>query len=301
MGRLGRGGMGEVLLADRIVDAGVRLRCALKLVHPGRRRDPVYVGQILSEARIIAQLRHPNIVSILDVGRVGEQVWLAMEWIDGCDGRTLRRAARERGAAIPLRHVIYIVREALQGLHHAHQARGMDGRPLGIVHRDLSPGNILISRHGAVKLADFGVAAAAADGPARLRLVGKPQYIAPELYQGAPASVQSDIFALGATTWELLTMEPLFPRRLSFDELVERVSRFDPREAIEADLTLPDGIEPILLRALHPDPGQRYRSALEMLEDVSDFAYETGLRLLDAHFARYLQRLLAPPGHPTEA
>ncbi len=294
LARLGRGGMGEVLLADRIADAGLRLRlrCALKLVHPGRRHDPVYVGQILSEARIIAQLRHPNIVSILDVGRVGDQVWLAMEWVDGCDSRSLRRMARDRDTAIPLRHVVYVIRDALQGLHHAHQARGTDGRALGIVHRDLSPGNILISRHGAVKLADFGVAAARADGPARLRLVGKPQYLAPELYRGAEASVQSDIFALGATLWELLTMEPLFARSLSFDEAMARVTSFDPRRVIAADLTLPDGVEPILLRALAPNPDQRYDSALMMLEDVSDFAYEAGLRLLDAHFARYVQRAL---------
>ncbi len=288
--RLGRGGMGEVHLADRISDTGVSLRCALKVVHPGRRADPIFAEQILSEASIVAELRHPNIVSIIDVGRIDDQIWMAMEWIDGCDARSLRRMARDRGADIPLRHVAYIAREALQGLHHAHVARSTEGRPLGIVHRDLSPGNILISRHGAVKLADFGVAAARAIGPSKLRLVGKPQYLAPELYEGQEATPRSDLFAMGVTLWELVTMEPLFPRNLSLQEAHRRIREFDPKQALSGDLTIPDGLEPILLRALAPDPYQRYATALEMLEDVSDFAYEAGLRLLDAHFGRYVQR-----------
>lgn len=296
LSRIGRGGMGEVHLAERLAEGGVAVRCALKLVHPGRREDPVFTQQILSEARIAAQLRHPNIVGVFDVGRVGEHLWLAMEWVDGCDTRTLRTMARERQADIPLRHVAYIVREAVQGLHHAHTATTADGRPLGIVHRDISLGNILVSRHGAVKLADFGVAAAVHDAPSRLRLAGKPHYLAPELYRGAPASVQSDIFAMGVTIWELVTMEALFGRHRSFQEYKELITSFDPRQAFEADLTMPDGLEHVLLRALAADPDDRYGSALELLEDLSDFAYEAGLRLLDAHFARYVQRSLDAAG-----
>lgn len=289
---IGRGGMGEVHLAERLGEGGVTVRCALKVVHPGHRQDPVFARQILSEARIAAQLRHPNIVSVFDVGRSNEQLWLAMEWVDGCDTRTLRHLARDRGADIPLRHVTYILREAVQGLHHAHTAIDQDGRPLGIVHRDISPGNILVSRHGAVKLADFGVAAAVSEAGSRLRLAGKPQYLAPELYRGARATPQSDIFAMGVTAWELVTMEPLFGRNRSFEEYQRIITAFDPKRAFSDDLTMPDGLEPILLRALAPDPDQRYGSALELLEDLSDFAYEAGLRLLDAHFARYVQRSL---------
>lgn len=295
LGQISRGGMGEVLLAERVSDAGISVRCAVKVVHPGRRDDPLYSRQILSEARIVAELRHPNIVSVFDVGRTGAHVWLAMEWIDGCDLRGLRRKAREQGAAMPLRHVVYVVREALQGLHHAHLARGPDGRALGLVHRDISPGNILVSRHGAVKLADFGVAALTAGGGA-LRLAGKPQYLAPELYAGAPASVQSDLYALGVCLHELLTMQPLFPRNLPFAEIERLVRALDPKELLSRDLTLPDGLEGVLLRSLAKDPADRYASALEMLEDVNDFAYESGLRLLDAHFARYVSRCLDPAG-----
>lgn len=294
LGRISRGGMGEVLLAERLSEAGVSVRCAIKVVHPGRRDDPLYSHQILAEARIAAELRHPNIVSIMDVGRRGDQVWLAMEWVDGCDLRMLRRQAREQGADLPLRHVVYIAREALQGLHHAHGARGPDGRTLGLVHRDISPGNVLVSRQGAVKLADFGVAALTARG-GPTRLAGKPQYLAPELYRGAPASVQSDLFAMGVTLFELLTMQPLVPRHLSFAETERFVLALDPKDLLAGDLTLPDGLDQIILRALARQPQDRYATALEMLEDVNDFAYEAGLRLLDAHFARYVGRCLDGP------
>ena len=294
LGRISRGGMGEVLLAERLSETGVSVRCAIKVVHPGRRDDPMYSHQILAEARIVAELRHPNIVSIMDVGRRGDQVWLAMEWVDGSDIRVLRRQAREQGADMPLRHVVYIVREALQGLHHAHGARGPDGRLLGLVHRDISPGNVLVSRQGAVKLADFGVAALTARG-GPVRLAGKPQYLAPELYRGTAASVQSDIYAMGVTLFELLTMQPLVPRHLSFAETERFVLSLDPRALLAGDLTLPDGLDQVVLRALASDPADRYATALEMLEDVSDFAYEAGLRLLDAHFARYVSRCLDGP------
>ncbi|MCK6502460.1 serine/threonine protein kinase [Myxococcota bacterium] len=294
LGRISRGGMGEVLLAERVSDAGVSVRCAIKVVHPGRRDDPMYSHQILAEARIVADLRHQNIVSIMDVGRRGDQVWLAMEWVDGCDIRMLRRLAREQGADLPLRHVVYIAREALQGLHHAHGARGPDGRLLGLVHRDISPGNVLVSRQGAVKLADFGVAALTARG-GPVRLAGKPQYLAPELYRGSPASVQSDVYAMGVTLFELLTMRPLVPRNLSFAETERFVLDLDPKALLGGDLTLPDGLDQVLLRALAPRPQDRYAAALEMLEDINDFAYEAGLRLLDAHFARYVSRCLDGP------
>lgn len=289
---LGRGGMGEVHLAERVGEGNVSLRCVLKIVHPDRKADPRFAQQLLSEARIAANLRHPNIVSVFDVGRTGDQLWIAMEWVEGCDARALIEQSKARNADIPLRHVVYIVREALQGLHHAHAARDAQGRPLGVVHRDISPGNILISRHGAVKLADFGVAFTALESAGRFQLAGKPRYLAPELYRGAAASVQSDIFAMGATLYELLTMEELFGKGSTFKEVEAEVLAFDPKRAFRDNLSLPDGLEHTLLRALAPEPADRYSTALEMLEDVSDYAYEAGLRLLDAHFARYVERCL---------
>ena len=288
---LAHGGMAQVWKARRITSAGVAVPCVIKAIIAGKEDDARFQRKFLGEAEIYARLRHPNLVQVLDVGRARGRLFLVMEWIEGLDGTALIIGARKRKVEIPLRHVIYIVKQTLQGLHHAHTAR--DG---GFVHRDISPGNLLISRDGAVKLADFGVARSLeALSAERTRTVaGKLHYFAPELVTGqAGASVQSDIFALGVTFYELLSCAPLFPRKAKWPALRSAIATFDPHRLIEDDLTLPEGLESLLLRCLAPQPSQRYATALEFLEDINDFAYETGIRLLDAHFADYVQRFLA--------
>lgn len=287
---LGHGGMAQVWKATRLTSAGVAVPCVVKAILPGKEDDVRFQRKFLDEAQIYARLRHPNLVQVLDVGRFRGRLYLAMEWIDGLDCTGLVVGARKRKVEIPFRHVLYIVKEVLQGLHHAHTAR--DG---GFVHRDISPGNILISREGAVKLTDFGVArsleALATDS--KRTMAGKLHYFSPEIVSGrGGASVQSDIFALGVTFYELLSCAPLFPRRAKWPELRQTILQFDPHQLIEDDLTLPEGVEELLLRCLAPDPDARYGTALEFLEDVNDFAYETGIRLLDAHFAQYVGRFL---------
>jgi len=288
---LGHGGMGEVYLAERVGSTGIVVPCVVKTILPGQDAQARFRRRFLNEARIVAGLSHPNIVSILDVGEVDQRLYLVMEHIDGLDGRELLREARRRAVEIPLSHVLYILREALQGLHHAHSALDADGEPLNIVHRDVSPENLLLSRQGAVKLTDFGVAKALrATGKAGL--AGKVHYFAPELFRGGLASVASDVFAMCVAFYELMTVRPLFDRRLSFHRIRDQVLSFDIGELLERDLTIPEGIESILLKGLASDPADRYPSALEMLEDVNDYVYESGVRLLDAHFAPYVERVL---------
>lgn len=293
--RLGQGGMGEVYLAERAGTAGVPVRCVVKTILPSAGQNQQFRELFLDEARIVSQLRHPNIVSVMDCGRLGDQLYLAMEWIEGLDAAALVDRAHRAGSDVPLPHLLYVLRETLQGLHYAHTAIGIDGRPLNLVHRDISPGNILISRQGAVKLADFGVAVGTptATAGAADNLAGKPHYFAPELWRGGRANPQTDVFALGVSFYEMLTLRPLFSRSKGLHGLaVEIAQEFDPQRLIEQNLTLPDGLEPILLAALAIDPGERYASALEFLEDVNDYAYESGIRLLDAHFASYIARIL---------
>lgn len=296
----GKGGMGEVFLADRLSTTGVTVRCVVKTIREGVGDRAQFESLFLDEARIVSHLRHPNIVSTIDVGRADGRLFLAMEWIDGLDAGALGKRAAQMGTAIPLPHVLYVLRETLQGLHYAHTAIGPDGRPLNIVHRDISPGNILISKHGAVKLADFGVAvgrAAQTAGSAE-NLAGKPHYFAPELWRGARASAGTDVFALGVTFYELITGRSLFPRGIAVRALAFQMCEFRVDQMIEADLTLPDGLEDILRRCLHENPDQRYHSALEFLEDVNDYAYEFGIRLLDAHFGSYVERMLTGESQP---
>jgi serine/threonine protein kinase len=314
---LGHGGMAEVWRAERVAAAGVVVPCAVKMLLGSRGTDRSHIERFLDEARIVARLRHPNIVSLLDVGEVGGRIWLAMEWVDGLDLAGLIRLSKKRGTGLPLREALHVLQQVLQGLHHAHTATDDAGEPLHVIHRDISPGNVLISRQGAVKLTDFGVARGTVAQRVERRgtLAGKVHYFAPELFEiGSGATVRTDLFALGVTFWECLSQRPLFGRALSVSELRKDIRDFRPDRLLERDLTLPDGLEPILLRALSPDPAARYASALEFLEDVSDFAYEQGLRTLDAHFAAWVGRLLdataeaggrrligAPPDGETEA
>jgi len=291
---IGRGGMGEVWLAERGGDAGVGVRCALKIILPERETELAYRSHFLQEARTSSLLRHPNVVTIFDVGQFEDRLYMAMEWVDGVDLRDLIRRLRTFGAHLPMKHALYILRASAQGLHYAHTMKDLEGNELRLVHRDISPENLLISREGAVKLSDFGVAWSAASGTTP-RAVGKVHYFAPELLHGGAASVQSDLFALGVTFYEMLMMKPLFSRRSSMREVCAEVARFQPASLFERDLSIPEELEDILMRCLAVDPGERYTSALELLEDVNDFTYEAGIRLLDAHFAKYVARVLERP------
>ncbi len=295
---IGYGGMAEIWLAERAGSAGVPVRCVLKTILPKHDEAPKYRARFLDEGRIVAQLRHPNICSVIDVGMSGDRMYLAMEWVDGLDGNDLLRRIKKRRTEIPLRHALFILRETLQALHHAHTAASPDGTPLDVVHRDVSPGNILLSRDGAVKLTDFGVARGSAAQRVERKgtLAGKLHYFAPELFRGSrTATPQTDLWALTVGFYELLTVRPLFSRKLAPKALRNAIETFDVGRLLDDDLTVPEGLEPILRRALAAAPADRYPSALEYLEDVNDYAYESGLRLLGAHFAEYVQRVLAAP------
>lgn len=295
----GKGGMGEVFLADRLSTTGVNVRCVVKTIKRGLGNREQFEGLFLDEARIIAELRHPNITSVIDVGQAGGRLYLAMEWIDGVDAGGLATKAAGLGGDIPLPHVLYMLRETLKGLHYAHTAVDTAGTPLNLVHRDISQGNILISKHGAVKLADFGVAVGSniqTEGSAE-NLAGKPHYFAPELWRGARANAGTDVFALGVTFYELLSSGPLFSRDKDLHALAFEICEFRVDDLIDADLTIPDGLEDIVRRSLHDNPAERYRSALEFLEDVNDYAYEFGIRLLDAHFGEYVARMMSDDGN----
>jgi serine/threonine protein kinase len=292
--RLGQGGMAEVHLAEKQGAMGVGIRCALKRILPSRSTDPRYRDRLLDEARILARLRHPNIVGVLDAGTVGDGVFVAMEWVDGIDVAALLELLRARGRELPLRWVLHVLDGALQGLHHAHTATDADGAPMQVIHRDVSPGNILCSRQGAVALTDFGVSTGTPTRRVERAgiLSGKMPYFAPELFTGSPPSVQSDVFALGVTLWEMLTVRPLFPRRLGAEAMRDLIAAFHPDQLLEHDLTLPEPLEAVLRRCLAPRPADRYPSALAFLEDVHDFVHESGLRPLRTDFAAWLERLL---------
>ncbi len=291
--KLGQGGMAEVFLARRTGIEGFAHLCVVKTILPQFANDPDFVEMFFDEARITVELQHTNIVRVFDLDRDGEFVYLAMEFIDGMDVLSLMIEFEERGASIPFAAMLHIVSQTLRGLLHAHMATDYRGRPLGLVHRDISPGNILLGINGAVKLSDFGVARASisrrAEEPGML--VGKLRYFAPELLMGADASQQSDIFAVGACLYEMLAMRPLFPPAETLFQQQLYVRDWSPEALLEQHLNFPDGIDEILLRALAKDPAARYHSAQHFLEDCIDLERNADIRLGDVRLVEILRQL----------
>jgi len=263
--RIAAGGMGIVVDAVYQPQGGFLRRVALKRIHEHLAQQPRFVEAFRAEAELCAQLAHPNIVQVVDFGRVGSSYFLAMEYVDGLSLSSFMRRARASDTVMPARVVAFIGRELLGGLEHAHEgARGPDGRPLHVVHRDVCPENVLLSKNGEVKLTDFGVARALRDAAAAdTRAVGHIAYMAPEQARGEPIDMRTDLFAVGIVLWELLSGRRLFIRDNDPATLVALMS--EPVPAITALRTdIDSGWDALLSRALARTVGERFSSASAM-------------------------------------
>lgn len=270
--RLEIGGTAEVFLAR---DAAGRL-CAVKRLLPGVDADPEVVAMFLAEGRLGARLSHPGTVAVLDMGRVGSSWFIAMEWVAGPDLATVqsRLAAAGRRFDPPL--CAWVIREAALALDHAHRCTDPDGRPLDLVHRDVSPQNLLLSWEGAVKLIDFGIARV---GPPRRGeegvLRGKVAYMSPEQAVGRPTDRHSDVFALGAVMHEMLTGQRLF-RAESDLAVLERIRTAQVAPPSRTVPGIPATLDRAALRALAVRPEARHDWASELAEDLAGDAAASG-------------------------
>ena len=260
---LSRGGMAEILLAVHEGIGGFEKLIALKKIRRQLlERRQVAVELFLNEAKIVANLNHPNIVQTFEVGEHGGDLFIAMEYVHGVDARTVvKRRAAQTGALLSLPQVLYIGAQVAAALDHAHTARDLSGRPLQIVHRDVSLSNVMIGFDGQVKLVDFGIATAtsvAAPGETKDSLVGKFSYMSPEQIRKESLDGRSDVFSLGIALFELISGRPLFRRRTDEDTL--RAVRND-----EVPSLAPHGVsaevESVLRRALEKDRSARYPDA----------------------------------------
>nr|MBA2540688.1 serine/threonine protein kinase [Deltaproteobacteria bacterium] len=210
---LANGGMAQVLIARATGIEGFERHVVVKRIHQEHAADPAFVKMFLDEARTAAALHHNNIVQVHDIGKENGEYFFAMEYVHGQDLRMLLKEASRRKHKVPWEHVITIMTSAAAGLHHAHELRGSDRKPLGLVHRDVSPANILIGYDGTVKMVDFGIAKAAlrtGEGTRGGALKGKISYMAPEQCAGKPIDRRSDVYALGVVLYELSTVRRLF-------------------------------------------------------------------------------------------
>jgi serine/threonine protein kinase len=290
--KIASGGMGQVFLARE--RSSVERLVVLKLILPHLAEDEEFLSMFLEEARLVARLQHPNLVTILDLSEVEGRHCLAMEYVQGDDVRRLDKQARLKGRLLPPGLVLRIISEAAAGLDYAHKARDAQGNPLKLVHRDVSPQNILVGFDGAVKIIDFGVAKAAGSGQQTATgvLKGKYPYMSPEQASGHHVDARSDQFALGVVMWELLTGKRLFKGesdmmtlRLVKDCQVPPPSQINPR--------LPPGLDSLVLRALSPTPDKRYPDCAAFRLALEDYIIQLRMAASTAHLSAYLRELYA--------
>jgi serine/threonine protein kinase len=289
--RLAEGGMADVLLARTDGIAGFERYVVIKRIHQQLLEEPRYVKMFLDEARLAASLHHHNIVQVNDIGEDNGEYFFAMEYVHGEDSRTLLVEASTRNEQIPLEHVIAIITAAAAGLHHAHEQRNLDGAALRIVHRDVSPANILVGYDGAVKVADFGIALAAhrTEHTQSGVLKGKVAYMSPEQCNCEPVDRRSDVFSLGIVLYELLTVRPCFAGDNDFLTMSAIVGgKLEKPSVFRKDLA--PALEAIVLKALARKPEDRYQTAAELRVAIEQFAADAGLRTSTTALADYMKK-----------
>ncbi len=288
--RIGTGGMAELYLARHAGAGELERTCVVKRLLPELAQDPEMLDMFLDEARVGLLLDHPNVLSVHDVGRVDDGVFLAMELVKGHDLRWILSACSRAGLKVPTEIVLFIAGELLKALDHAHRALGPGGAPLQLVHRDVSPENVLISRAGAVKLADFGAAQSTLSRSRRTSgLVGKLAYISPEALERGVATPSGDLFAVGLMMAEMLAGAPLHTAATPRDAW-QFWQRFEPTRDLPSSVPLAHG-GAILIKALETDPGRRYESAEAFLEDVLELMFRRGRTVGSDATAEFLRSL----------
>lgn len=290
--RLGGGGMGEVFLARQQSVPSVEKLVVVKMLHPGLAENDEFANQFLDEARLAAQLNHPNVCQLHDLGRTDGVLYMAMELVRGDDLERLLSELGRLGQTLPPALAVRIAADAAAGLQHAHELTDAQGRPLEIIHRDVSPPNIMVTWDGEVKLLDFGLAKAANQLHVTkgATLKGKFAYMAPEQINSEPVDRRSDLFSLGIVLWELLTGQRLF-RRDGEMETLAAVARCEVPAPSSVNRDLPASLDAVVLKALRAAPGKRYQDAQAFRLALEDWLRKEREPTSNLYLAKYMQQL----------
>jgi serine/threonine protein kinase len=294
--KLAAGGMAEIFLALHRSMAGFEKLVVIKRILPSMNQDQAFIDMLLHEARIAATLSHPNIVQIFDVGQVEGTYYIAMEHIHGEDIRSIVRGMRRKAVMeFPMEHALTIALGVCAGLAYAHDKRDLEGRPIGIVHRDISPQNIVVTFTGDVKIVDFGIAKsekATAEDTKDGALKGKVPYMSPEQAAGKDIDLRSDIFAVGVVLFELTTGRRLFKGQNEFETL-KLILESDYPAPSDVRPEYPKPLERIVMRALQKRREDRYQSAREMQADLEAFVREERIACSAVNLTHWMQMLFA--------
>jgi phosphate/phosphite/phosphonate ABC transporter binding protein len=276
--RLATGGMAEVFLARERGLAGLERLVVIKRMLPHLADDPVFVDMFLREARLIARINHPHIVHIHELGEEAGRYFIALEYIHGVTVRELQVLAAEQGRELPLEVSVAIAAQACRGLRAAHELTDLDGKPLGVIHRDISPHNLMCTSQGNIKLLDFGVAKITAredEATYSGELKGKFSYMSPEQCMQIKLDQRSDIFSLGIVLWEMLTGRRLF-KRASNLEMMQAITRGEVIPPSTYNEAVPAALDQVVLKALTTKPEDRWPSAQAMRKALMECAARHG-------------------------
>jgi serine/threonine protein kinase len=294
---LGRGGMADVFRAQRTGVAGFERTVVVKRILPTFNNDPQFVQMFINEAKIAARLAHPNIAQVYELGEIDGEYFMVLEYVKGMDLLHVLRALAKRGVdsrALPPPVAAYIARETARALSHAHEHTLQDGSPHPIVHRDVSPQNIMLSYDGQVKLVDFGIAKAMFSVREETRtgaLKGKVAYMAPEQVSGESPGPEADLFALGVVLYEMLIGRRLFKGQNDF-ETINRVKTMPIPPPSRVAGWVPHELDDVVMRALERERTQRYRRAALMVRDLD--AYLQSARFSTEQMAEWMAETFPP-------
>lgn len=301
--KLATGGMAEVFLARAEGPGGFAKKCVVKRILPHFNDDPRFIEMFLGEARLAAELNHPNLVQIFDFGQADGQYFLAMEYIDGANLRVLNQATRRMQGPMPFALAARMIQLAAEGLHFAHELRNEQGEFLNLVHRDISPDNILVSRNGSVKVVDFGIAKASTQPHLTKSgmIKGKMAYMPPEQLARETLDRRADLFALGIVFYELVTGGMPFDAT-SEVSIIQAIMSQKPLEkptAYRPDC--PPDLEAIVEKCLEKDRTKRYASCVELQTDLDAFIRRSGESVGTREIAQLVETVFANEADATQA
>ncbi|MFO0678283.1 MAG: serine/threonine-protein kinase [Polyangiaceae bacterium] len=285
---IGKGGMAEIFLARTETELGAVRLVVVKQILSGYASDPEFSDMLIHEAKLAARLTHANIVQVLDLGREADRLFIAMEYVEGFDLNALLRLCTKLAVPLPSEFAFSIVLQVLRALDYAHRrttdaTSEVPSRPLGIVHRDVSPSNVLVSFEGEIKLCDFGIAHANDTVKPESREIdeairGKAGYMSPEQARGDDVDARADVFAVGILLWELVAGRRMYKTEPEGPTLLEKARAAAIPELPSRGLPLEDRLRSLIARALSPSRDDRYASAGAMLRDLE--AYVTDAKLV---------------------
>ncbi len=300
-----RGGMAEIYRARTVGIGGFEKYCAIKKILPHLSENQEFITMLIDEAKIVVSLQHANIVQVLDLGRIDNSYYIAMEYVHGMDLATIIKTCAYNNFMMPYEHTVYIAMQVCSGLYHAHSKTDSAGRNLGIIHRDISPHNILISYDGQVKIIDFGVAKASIKMSHTMSgiIKGKLLYMAPEQAMAKEIDHRADLFALGLVLYKMTTFKLPFEGENEFqiyNKLVQ--GKVVPPKRLNPDI--PDSLNEVILKALKRKPSARYQDAFQFRTALSQVLAELAPGYSASRLAQFMEtyfppRPVATPPPPT--